>query len=445
MEDKSLHNIQQPQGISKNLQLFIDSMVEEIVLEGKPFDTQKKYLKKFSENEGVNYDKLEADIATFIELLDSFKTAFSKSQVKLAEEKGSECYISKEMQDKLIKYSSSAKEIADVDVDSIPNTKNEMGKRSSIEPWLWGISAFFMVFVYSQIIALTSSQSQWLNFYEGSMKVKPVTLLAGLVLLCWILKKKGNTLFIVWGIAAIWLLVYWLFYMSDDYTSMDMMSNGILNVIAIIVIVILAISFIKKKKSSEHEALVIATISSIMILNPMVKLYMQDIMFSQDIMSFASVLLIVPIIVIVAIITMVFKFRNKTSTLRIFYIISTALACYYIIAFLFSVYFQSYIYRNFDSFVIEGVLCTVIAIILILAWTKHNIREEVRTLLFLIISMLCMSNLLFGLSDFLRFREGWDDTASINLLCCYTPIFIFWTAYIYSYLKHLLHPQNSQK
>ena len=44
MEDKSLFNSKQSQGISDSLQSFIDSMVEEIVLEGKPFDTQKKYL-----------------------------------------------------------------------------------------------------------------------------------------------------------------------------------------------------------------------------------------------------------------------------------------------------------------------------------------------------------------------------------------------------------------
>ena len=88
MEDQSIFTKNQPKEVSAGLQNFIDSMVEEIVLEGKPFDTQKKYLKKFSEKEGVDYDKLEADITTFIEILDSFKTAFSKLQVKLAEEKG---------------------------------------------------------------------------------------------------------------------------------------------------------------------------------------------------------------------------------------------------------------------------------------------------------------------------------------------------------------------
>ena len=106
MEDKSIFTKNQLKDISEGLQNFIDSMMEEIVLEGKPFDTQKKYLRKFSEKEGVDYDKLEADISTFIEILGSLKTAFSNLQVKIAEEKGKECYISGDMVEKLIKYSS---------------------------------------------------------------------------------------------------------------------------------------------------------------------------------------------------------------------------------------------------------------------------------------------------------------------------------------------------
>jgi TPR repeat protein len=109
MEDKSLFTSNRPKTISEGLQKFIDSMVEEIVLEGKPFDTQKKYLKKYSENEGLDYDKLEADINTFIAILDSLSKAFSKVQVKLAEEKGKECHISDDMLKKLLSHSSDPK------------------------------------------------------------------------------------------------------------------------------------------------------------------------------------------------------------------------------------------------------------------------------------------------------------------------------------------------
>ena len=94
MEDESIFTKKQPKEISEGLQRFIDSMVEEIVLEGKPFDSQKKYLKKFSENEGLDYDKLEADITTFIEILDNIKKTPNKLMEKYAVDKGHECFIS---------------------------------------------------------------------------------------------------------------------------------------------------------------------------------------------------------------------------------------------------------------------------------------------------------------------------------------------------------------
>lgn len=94
MEDKSLYDIQKLQGISDSLQSFIDSMVKEIVLEGKPFDTQKKYLKKFSENEGLDYDKLESDLITFMEIIESIKNTPNKLMEKYAVDKGHDCFIS---------------------------------------------------------------------------------------------------------------------------------------------------------------------------------------------------------------------------------------------------------------------------------------------------------------------------------------------------------------
>jgi len=104
MEDKSLHNSQQSQGISDSLQSFIDSMVEEIVLEGKPFDSQKKYLKKFSEYEGLDYSRLESDINVFVEILEELKSAYNKLLVKYAEEKGKECNISEKTVQNLLKH-----------------------------------------------------------------------------------------------------------------------------------------------------------------------------------------------------------------------------------------------------------------------------------------------------------------------------------------------------
>ena len=63
-------------------------------MEGKPFDTQKKYLKKFCEKEGINYDKLEADIYTFIDIIENLKDVPNKLMEQFAEEKGRSCHIS---------------------------------------------------------------------------------------------------------------------------------------------------------------------------------------------------------------------------------------------------------------------------------------------------------------------------------------------------------------
>lgn len=432
MEDKSLHNSQQSQAISESLQSFIDSMVEEIVLEGKPFDSQKKYLKKFSENEGVDYDKLEADITTFIEILDSFKTAFSKLQVKLAEEKGSECYISKEMQDKLIKHSSPVKEIGNVGVDSQPKLNKEERKSYSTETWIWGISAVFMVFGYSKIVAFAAEFfDKYFPFFEIERSIITTILFAGLAFLCWAFRKKGKTLLIMWGVAAIWLFVYCLLnmYLLIDDSSIYLKCNAILNLLAITVIAILARSYFRKKKSSEHVALVTATISSIMILNPI-----GGLSFTLNIMSLVSVFFIVSIII------MVLKLWKRTSTIRILYSISTVLACYYIIGFLFHFYWGTY--SSTYALVIEGVLCSVTAIASIMTWTMHGIKDEIRALLFFIISLLSLSNLIVGFCGTLYDLQEWVSSPLplYISLCYYTPIFFFWTALICSYLIHpLLH------
>ena len=102
MEDQSLYTSSPFRIISEVLQNFIDSMVEEIVLEGKPFNTQKKYLKKFSENEGLDYGQLESNICTFIDIFESIKKTPNKLLEKFAIDKGQDCYISSSLVKKLL-------------------------------------------------------------------------------------------------------------------------------------------------------------------------------------------------------------------------------------------------------------------------------------------------------------------------------------------------------
>ena len=92
MKDKSLYYSQQHE-ISESLQNYIDSMVEEIVLEGKPFDSQKKYLKKFSEKEGLDYEAIEKGITELVETMKEMKTSDSKMLIKLALIQAKDAYV----------------------------------------------------------------------------------------------------------------------------------------------------------------------------------------------------------------------------------------------------------------------------------------------------------------------------------------------------------------
>jgi len=95
MQDKSSYSSNNKPQISEGLQNFINAMVEEIVLNGKPFDEQKKkWLKKYSEAEGVNYMELERDLGDFFELIPEYLTTNTLAVKRITEEKAKSCYIS---------------------------------------------------------------------------------------------------------------------------------------------------------------------------------------------------------------------------------------------------------------------------------------------------------------------------------------------------------------
>ncbi len=53
----------------KGFRGFVESMVEEVILEDKPFSSYKEELRKRCELEGVDYDNLECDLEDFLENL----------------------------------------------------------------------------------------------------------------------------------------------------------------------------------------------------------------------------------------------------------------------------------------------------------------------------------------------------------------------------------------
>jgi len=91
-------------GISVLLHKFIEALVEEVVIEGKPFDDQKKeLLQTYSHEEGVDYDTLENNLLMLFEIADELKTLESKTVELMLTSTARECYLSDEETEKLIK------------------------------------------------------------------------------------------------------------------------------------------------------------------------------------------------------------------------------------------------------------------------------------------------------------------------------------------------------
>ena len=57
-------------GISDTFREFIEALVEEVTINGEPFDVQKKWLRKYSEAEGLNYETIESNLS---DLFDAIK------------------------------------------------------------------------------------------------------------------------------------------------------------------------------------------------------------------------------------------------------------------------------------------------------------------------------------------------------------------------------------
>ena len=81
-------------GISEDLRQYIEALVEEVVLEGKPFENHKKYLCRFCASEGIDYKNLETCLSDLFDTLNDLKDCESKRNERLALILGKECYLS---------------------------------------------------------------------------------------------------------------------------------------------------------------------------------------------------------------------------------------------------------------------------------------------------------------------------------------------------------------
>jgi hypothetical protein len=104
MQDKSSYSSSNKPQISEGLQEYINSMVEETVLNGGDFDeTKKKWLKQYCKSEGVNSEIIETNLELLILITKNIKQPKKASLREILIIISNQCFITKEMQMKIFK------------------------------------------------------------------------------------------------------------------------------------------------------------------------------------------------------------------------------------------------------------------------------------------------------------------------------------------------------
>ena len=89
-------------GISETFREYIEALVEEVVLNGEPFEAQKKWLRKNSEAEGISYETIESNLTDLFEAIKELEEHESKSGERLIGLLAKECYLSEASVNKLL-------------------------------------------------------------------------------------------------------------------------------------------------------------------------------------------------------------------------------------------------------------------------------------------------------------------------------------------------------
>lgn len=106
-------------GISEELRQYIEALVEEVALEGKSFENHKKFLPRFCEAEGLDYENLENNLTDFFETLGEWKNLHTKASLAMARLLGEKSHLSDPFVDKLL--------------TNIENARKESEKRAKEE------------------------------------------------------------------------------------------------------------------------------------------------------------------------------------------------------------------------------------------------------------------------------------------------------------------------
>ena len=97
-------------GISDTFREYIAELVKEVVINGESFEAQKKWLRKNSENEGVNYAVLERNLTDFFVSMEDWKVLKSKSSQIAAKLLARDCYLDEGKVDDFVSAINKARE-----------------------------------------------------------------------------------------------------------------------------------------------------------------------------------------------------------------------------------------------------------------------------------------------------------------------------------------------
>jgi len=89
-------------GISDALRKLIESAVEEVVINGEPFDAKKKWIRKHSEAEGLHYETIESNLNDLFEAVKELEEHESKVIERSAKALAKECYLSEALVNQLL-------------------------------------------------------------------------------------------------------------------------------------------------------------------------------------------------------------------------------------------------------------------------------------------------------------------------------------------------------
>ena len=95
MEDRIfLTNNHPTDGISDTFRYFFEALVEEVVLNGEPFDARKKWLCKLCGAEGVDYATIEKNLEDLFQVIEEWRDGKSRSSLIAAGRLAKECHLS---------------------------------------------------------------------------------------------------------------------------------------------------------------------------------------------------------------------------------------------------------------------------------------------------------------------------------------------------------------